>query len=130
MIKTSPVTTTVVSKYSAQSALSNSRIRIAVLDTGYDPNAIFFQARDRERRIKGWKDYVEKNNTGKPKYAGRDEDGHGTHVLSVLMTVAPAADIYIARVARNTPELENASQNIADVSDWISHLQASSRATG
>lgn len=90
--------------------LAKKRIRIAVLDTGYDPDAVFFN-RGRKRRLQGWQDYVDKG-----QLHAKDEDGHGTHVLSVLMKVAPAADIFVARVARDTPDLENATGNIAQVS--------------
>ena len=44
-----------------------------------------------------------------------DCDGHGTHVLSVAMKVAPAADICVARIAKNTEDLQNAAANIERV---------------
>jgi subtilisin family serine protease len=80
------------------------------LDTGYDPEAAFFRTPDRKRRIQGWKDMVVDNSTVR-----RDEDGHGTYVLSLLMKVAPAADFYVVRVARNTNGLANSTENIAKV---------------
>ncbi|KAI1286602.1 hypothetical protein F5Y03DRAFT_405879 [Xylaria venustula] len=92
--------------------LAEKRIRIAVLDTGYDPDAVFF-SRDRKRRLRGWKDYAEKD---QPR--AKDEDGHGTHVLSVLMKVAPAADIFVARVTRDTRGLQNATADIAQAIRW------------
>jgi hypothetical protein len=87
---------------------SLERIRIAVLDTGYDPATAFFLAR--KRRIQGWKDMVVDSSTTR-----RDEDGHGTYVLSLLMKVAPAANFYVARVARNTNDLANSTENVAKV---------------
>lgn len=108
-LKTSDVMRRVVTAFNEQPSLKNERIRIAVLDTGYDPQAIFFD-RDRTPRIKGWKDCVERDQIHK------DDDGHGTHVLSVLMQVAPAADIYVARIARSTSDLPNSSANVAEVS--------------
>jgi hypothetical protein len=45
----------------------------------------------------------------------QDEDGHGTHVLSILMKVAPAANFYVARVARDTEDLVNSTINVAEV---------------
>lgn len=89
--------------------MADERIRIAVLDTGYDPDAVFFN-RERRKRIRGWQDYVEKGQA-----QAKDEDGHGTHVLSVLMKVAPAADIFVGRVARDTLGLQHAAKSIAEV---------------
>lgn len=109
-LKNSNVMERVVTAFDTQPELKDARIRIAVLDTGYDPDAIFFD-RDRSPRIRGWKDCVERGQTER-----KDEDGHGTHVLSVLMQVAPAADIYVARIARSTPDLPESSANIAEVS--------------
>lgn len=81
-----------------------------MLDTGYDPVTVFFRTPDRKRRIQGWKDTIVDESTN-----CQDEDGHGTYVLSLLMKVAPAADFYIARVARNTNDLENSTENVAQV---------------
>ncbi|KAI3325795.1 hypothetical protein HD806DRAFT_491247 [Xylariaceae sp. AK1471] len=108
--KSSSVMTKLVTAFD-ETELADKRIRIAVLDTGYDPGAIFFD-RDRRSRLKDWKDYVERDRTIK------DEDGHGTHVLSVLMQVAPAADIYVARIARGTPDLLTSSANVAEAIKW------------
>ncbi|KAK3935255.1 hypothetical protein QBC46DRAFT_358388 [Diplogelasinospora grovesii] len=110
-IKGAPVMEAVVSAFQGKE-LAKRRIRIAVLDTGYDPGAVFFN-RGRKRRLVGWRDYVEKDQPH-----AKDEDGHGTHVLSVLMQVAPAADIFVARVARDTPDLQNATGNIAEAIEW------------
>lgn len=69
-----------------------------------------FFTRPRLQRLKGWKDWVEHRKQP------CDEGGHGTSVLSVLMKVAPYADVYVARVARSEEDLLNASDNIAKVS--------------
>ncbi|KAF7552213.1 hypothetical protein G7Z17_g4462 [Cylindrodendrum hubeiense] len=111
-IKSSHVAQCIHTKLREDKALAENRICIAVLDTGYDPDAIFF-GRERKMRLKGWKDYVEKDQS-----IQLDEDGHGTHVLSVLMKVAPAADIYVARIARNSPDLRNATENVAEAIEW------------
>lgn len=84
---------------------------MAVLDTGYDEDAAFF-SRPRIDRIRGWKDFVNSSSTA------IDESGHGTHVVSLLMRVAPYADIYVARVARNINSLSNSSTNIAEAILW------------
>jgi hypothetical protein len=109
-IKGGSVTESIVSAFQDKATLAEKRIRIAVLDTGYDPDALFF-GRVRKRRIREWNDFVKKHEPN-----ALDEDGHGTHVLSVLMQVAPAADIFVARVARNTQDLQKAAGNVAKVS--------------
>ncbi|OBS26151.1 hypothetical protein FPOA_00094 [Fusarium poae] len=118
-IKTASVMDSVVSAF-AKGELKDKRIHIAVLDTGYDPGAVFFANKDRLRRLRkskdnyNWKDFVEKGGQDKPK----DEQGHGTHVLSVLMNVAPAADIFVARVARNNLDLQDSARNVAEAIEW------------
>ncbi|KAL4995394.1 ankyrin repeat-containing domain protein [Aspergillus recurvatus] len=86
------------------------RIKIAVLDTGYDPESDFFRDRARKRLIK-FEDWVDKGST-----FARDEDGHGTHVLSLAMKVAPAARLFVCRIARGreAQDLRDASGNIAE----------------
>lgn len=86
-----------------------SRIRIAILDTGFDPESPFFSSRVRNARVKGWKDWV----SNSPEH--QDQDGHGTHVMSLAMKIASEADIFMARVAKGAEDLQEASQNIAEV---------------
>ncbi|KAM0345647.1 hypothetical protein ACHAPU_006301 [Fusarium lateritium] len=91
---------------------SGRPIRIAILDTGYDPEAVFFRVPDRQRQMKGWKDH-----------AGGlevpiDENGHGTHTIALAMKVAPLADFYVARVSRDRSKLRQSSKNIAEAIRW------------
>lgn len=90
---------------------NRTAIKIAVLDTGYDNEAIFFQNRSRKHRLKpdNWLDCLAVSKTPV------DTDGHGSYVVSLAMKMAPAAEIYVARVAENTTDLEGASENIAKV---------------
>ena len=81
-----------------------------MLDTGYDNESTFFQSPDRYHRVCGWRDYTERNCA-----APEDVDGHGTYVLSLLMKVAPMADFYVARVARDTEDLAGSITNVAKV---------------
>lgn len=99
----------------ASSQVSIPRIKVAILDTGYDKDAIFFN-QDRDTRLKGWKDWVD--NLPYP----QDQDGHGTHVLSLIMKIAPAADIFVSRVSKDEKDLQNASNNIAQVIRFIAFL--------
>ena len=108
-VQTSDVTKTLFERF--KGTRSPPRIRIAVLDTGYDPNSAFFVDRDRKRRVKKWKDM-----TTADAAIALDEQGHGTYVLSLLMKIIPSADFYVARVARNEDELAGSTSNVARVS--------------
>lgn len=105
-ILTSPVFRNIYEK-----SRNRSPIKIAVLDTGYDNGAHFFQNRSRKRQLKSdnWLDCL--GLSKKPV----DNDGHGSYVVSLAMKLAPAAEIYVARVAENTASLEASSENIAKV---------------
>lgn len=85
------------------------RVRIAVLDTGYDDNAPFFFLPDVEGRLKGWKDWVD--GSDQPK----DLHGHGTHLVSLVLKCAPEADIYVSRIAESPNQLLDSSKNVAKV---------------
>lgn len=85
------------------------RVRIAVLDTGYDDNAPFFFFPDVQGRLKGWKDWVD--GSDQPK----DLHGHGTHLVSLVLKCAPEADIYVARIAESPNQLLDSSENVAKV---------------
>lgn len=85
-------------------------IRVAILDTGYDPEAVFFSVSGRRQRLKGWRDFVASSDVP------IDETGHGTHTVALVMKAAPFADIFVARVAKEKGSLRNATENIRDVS--------------
>ncbi|KAI9833799.1 MAG: hypothetical protein M1819_003534 [Sarea resinae] len=87
-------------------------IRVAILDTGYDDEAVFFHPPSRSNRLKEWKDWVDDSPTPE------DCNGHGTHVVSLVMKTAPTADIYVARVAKDTAGLHGAADRIADAIEW------------
>ncbi|KAL7936124.1 subtilisin-like protein [Trichoderma chlorosporum] len=95
-----------------RSNISLARIRIAILDTGYDARSPFFTSSPREKRLLKWKDFVDNHELPV------DDDGHGTYTLSLLMKIAPAADICVARIAKNTEDLTNRVSNIAEAIDW------------
>ncbi|OPB42086.1 hypothetical protein A0O28_0032030 [Trichoderma guizhouense] len=83
------------------------RVRIAVLDTGINTNDKMI--RSATSRIKGRRSWV-----------GSIEDtyGHGTHVTRLLLQMAPAAEIFIAKISDcKTVEPENMTR-IAQAIDW------------
>ncbi|KAK0716161.1 peptidase S8/S53 domain-containing protein [Lasiosphaeris hirsuta] len=83
--------------------------KIAILDTGYDESVPAFAPPGRSSRIKEWKDLV--GGSSHPV----DTDGHGTHLLALLLQLRCPADIYVARVAENSRILgEPAKSAIAE----------------
>lgn len=89
---------------------NHARTRIAILDTGYDPEAAFL-SRDVRRRLQSanWRDWVAQSKQP------IDEDGHGTQIVSLLMKMAPLVDVVVARIARSSQDLASCDENIASV---------------
>ncbi|KAK6435170.1 hypothetical protein LTR95_008644 [Oleoguttula sp. CCFEE 5521] len=95
---------------------SARRTRIAIVDTGYDCESAIFAHTHRRNRIKGYKDFVESA-------SAQDIDGHGTHVLSLAMRIAPSADVYVARVAKNSDDFVNGDDRIVQAINWAINEQ-------
>ena len=103
----------------ASSRQSARPVRIAILDTGCDDNASFFHSPDNGSRLKEWKDWVDDSDHW------QDNHGHGTHLVSLIMNIAPTAHIYVARVAKNPDELLIADETVAEVWQIPIHLEVS-----
>ncbi|KAE8411484.1 hypothetical protein BDV36DRAFT_274502 [Aspergillus pseudocaelatus] len=88
------------------------RVRLAVLDTGCNDNAPFFLSPENDFRLREWKDFVDDANHFE------DCHGHGTHLTSLIMKIAPQAEIYVARVAKDPKDILGASENVAQAIDW------------
>ncbi|KAL2067620.1 hypothetical protein VTL71DRAFT_15716 [Oculimacula yallundae] len=74
------------------------RVKIAILDTGIDvahPDFKEDQAASGNKRIKAPEDFLN------PEGKAHDTCGHGTHCVGLLRKVAPYADVYVARVAKD-----------------------------
>lgn len=73
-------------------------LKIAILDTGYDEDVLTFNT-----LVQGtskpivWKDFVPSNS---PKPV--DLDGHGTHLLTLILRLGCPAEIYVARITENS----------------------------
>lgn len=90
------------------------RVRIAVLDTGFEPPDTLMVNYEAEGRInvaqsrsflaKGEETAGEVN---KGLDWRKDSNGHGTCVGQILLDVAPMADIHIARVFESGKDLSN-----------------------
>ncbi|KAH8803318.1 hypothetical protein F5884DRAFT_739629 [Xylogone sp. PMI_703] len=86
-------------------------VRIAILDSGLDPKNPFL-IEDQQLanpRIKEARSFVH----GTGPHDIRDEIGHGTHALGLLLKVAPCAEIYVARIARRETLDPNTYDDIA-----------------
>ncbi|KAM0354186.1 hypothetical protein ACHAPU_001221 [Fusarium lateritium] len=95
-------------------------VKIAVLDTGCDADLPFCKLPRRKKCIKGWKDFTkddEHEDASEAKLM-RDEYGHGSLMTQLVMEAAPLAHVYVARVSRNTTELDCSSDRIAEAIRW------------
>ncbi|KAF7543160.1 hypothetical protein G7Z17_g10966 [Cylindrodendrum hubeiense] len=96
-----------------QASFTSARApRVAILDTGFDDEAIFFNGPGRRGKIKGWRDWAGDEESPV------DENGHGSHTMALVMKVAPNAMIYAARIAKNRGSLKNATQSIVEAIHW------------
>ncbi|KAJ4990181.1 putative subtilisin [Stagonosporopsis vannaccii] len=102
------------------------RPKIAVIDTGYDPTASFLRNPQKNRLspnyVPGHVKYHWKDFWGKSP-GPLDTDGHGTSMLSLLMRIAPFADICVARIAGTDKDIQLANsamsqQRLADAIGW------------
>lgn len=84
------------------------KIRIAVLDTGIDPTDMMIKpAMSRIIDKRSW--------VGSPE-SYMDKYGHGTHVTRLLLKMAPAAEIYVAKITDNKSVDPQDMSRIAEVS--------------
>ena len=86
-------------------------VRIAILDSGLDLENPFIIENQQLPNpcIKEVRSFVH----GTGPYDVQDEIGHGTHALGLLLKVAPRAEIYVARIARQETLDSNTYDNIA-----------------
>ncbi|RDW58779.1 hypothetical protein BP6252_13255 [Coleophoma cylindrospora] len=88
-------------------------VRIAVLDTGIDlDHPIIAKCKARIANCRSW--VVDDASVS-------DTHGHGTHIASVLLKLAPSADLYVARVFKNASDVGNAG--VAAVVNAINHAR-------
>ncbi|KAH6633954.1 peptidase S8/S53 domain-containing protein [Chaetomium sp. MPI-SDFR-AT-0129] len=69
------------------------RVKVAVLDTGLDERHPYIY--DNSARIREVRNWLPRHHES----TGVDSRGHGTHVTSLLLDVAPDCDVYCAHVA-------------------------------
>lgn len=106
---------------SAKSMRNKSRafepVRIAIIDTGFDPRHPFIMGQDRrlDLRIKAAQNFAH----GTDARDIQDVVGHGTHALGLLLKVATCAEIYIAKVANKENVERDSYDAIAKVRPLI-----------
>ncbi|KAK4171402.1 hypothetical protein QBC36DRAFT_199431, partial [Triangularia setosa] len=63
--------------------------KLAILDTRYDESPRAFDIPGRSKKIKKWMDFA----SGSPNPV--DADGHGTHLLTLMLQLDCPASIYV-----------------------------------
>jgi subtilisin family serine protease len=74
---------------------AHPRVRVAIFDTGLDLSHSDICKAQEQGRLK-FKDFVENSDNIK------DDDGHGTHCISLVLKYAPNAEIFAGRVFRKS----------------------------
>jgi len=82
-------------------------VKIAVLDTGIDPEHPSIDGAVQTNRIAVAESFVNGDETIDDRF------GHGTHVAKLLLDVAPDAELYVAKIA-NAEEIPS-DHNISKV---------------
>jgi len=101
---------------------SKPRVKVAILDTGFDPTNPLIIAHYSRRA--GFQDFT----TSDPFSPACDASGHGTHGLALIHRIACHADVYVARVGRTMHDLsENA---VVKVSSHRALAPSNSNETG
>lgn len=85
-------------------------VRIAILDTGCDSSLESFQGAE---CFKEWRDFA----VEPPSKTMVDEYGHGTFMARLVMQIVPGCELYIARVAQTTQQLERNEEGVAKASN-------------
>ncbi|KAH8645085.1 hypothetical protein IG631_02549 [Alternaria alternata] len=102
------------------------RPKIALIDTGFDPESKFITPKQKKRlrdarQGYNWRDFWKADSMP------IDEHGHGTSMLSLLMDVAPFADVCVARIAAKNEDLKmdppRTGCNLAKAIHWAVEVQ-------
>ncbi|KAL8304620.1 hypothetical protein RB597_004266 [Gaeumannomyces tritici] len=89
-------------------------VRVAILDTGLNMDLpIFDEKPSLMNAVKGHVDYVDPGAS-----TITDTFGHGTLMARIVMECAPGAEIFVARVAKNSKELRASQENIRKAIHW------------
>lgn len=97
------------------------RVRVAIIDTGIDMGHVDMLAAISNKQIVKVCDWVD-GQEGREDKNMRDSSGHGTHVASIILDMAPNVDLYIARVSKGHMISHNQADNVATVRTSHLHL--------
>lgn len=96
------------------------RIRVTILDSGLNRDSPAFEGKKGCALLKSIADEKDFVVTYLDKASMTDSYGHGTFMARLVMEcIAEDVEIVVARVARNTRELEGSQKNIKEVSQGI-----------
>lgn len=86
------------------------KVRIAVIDSGVQEEDPEIAAAKVTKRIRGYRNF-----TSADRNDCEDEIGHGTMIARLLLTVAPEAELYIAKVSTQERIPKNQLYHVAEV---------------
>lgn len=102
----------------AQNCCEN-KIRVAVIDSGVREEDPEIMAAHAKKRIRKYRNFSGPD----PNHCEDEvEGGHGTMVARLLLDVAPAAELYIAKVSRQKSIPKKELYRIADVGYSVSRV--------
>lgn len=92
-------------------------VKVAILDTGakFDPKMLEMAYEGRIKEYRSWTDQG-CGKRGKILDDGNDDDGHGTHAVSLLLQVARHCEVYVAQVfpSRFSKRDANVDRDVVD----------------
>jgi hypothetical protein len=96
--------------------LKNERVKIAILDTGFDAQHLdIIQTRNRDDDEGEGTDRIVKLKTWVAnQVADEDSFGHGTHITALILRMTADADIFVAKIAEK--HLSPSPSHVAEVS--------------
>ncbi|KAK4076881.1 hypothetical protein Purlil1_12536 [Purpureocillium lilacinum] len=92
---------------------SPRRVKVALLDTGIDLKHAYFDGEYPCGRIKSVRSWVD-GKEGAEEQQGGDESGHGTFIASLLLSLGPNVDLYVARVSKSRSFRKGTAMNVAN----------------
>lgn len=95
--------------FQKKSDIVHDPVKIAVLDTGIDITESCIKGALRQQRVKFVKSFVPGDSSAS------DDFGHGTHVASLLLKVAPRAKVFVLKIAKTEKIL--CTKSIAEAID-------------
>jgi len=90
-------------------------VRVAILDTGYDPALKYFES---TKCFRAWHDFAAEP----PSQSPVDGVGHGTFMARLVMQIIPGCELYVARIAQTREQLESNEKGVIEVRKLSTNL--------